>query len=233
MKASSFEKKDFCFNLRFPGQYYDSETGFYYNFHRYYMPEIGRYLRGDPAGGSGNYFYVNSNPVSFMDYSGLIPERPDVSCWIVCDWAHLPFEAGLVFHLLHCWLEWGPAKPGLATGNISWGMHGFDWRTRFSYSLIIGGAAWIMDRTDTGHGDRMGIFFYELPEDCCCRIVRNPPKPRRGLYMIGGTCNTSLSDYLKKVCPRVGYGSPPIEEGNMFGWGWWWGWSWRPVSYFF
>ena len=29
MKAGSFEKKDFCFNLRFPGQYYDSETGFF------------------------------------------------------------------------------------------------------------------------------------------------------------------------------------------------------------
>ncbi len=29
-------------NLRFPGQYFDSETGFYYNFNRYYMPEIGK-----------------------------------------------------------------------------------------------------------------------------------------------------------------------------------------------
>ena len=58
-------------NLRFPGQYYDSEIGFYYNFHRYYMPEVGRYLREDPAGGNGNYFYVNSNPVSFMDFTGL------------------------------------------------------------------------------------------------------------------------------------------------------------------
>ena len=35
------------------------------------MPEIGRYLREDPAGGSGNYIYVNSNPVSFVDYLGL------------------------------------------------------------------------------------------------------------------------------------------------------------------
>ncbi len=72
MKAGSFEKKDFCFNLRFPGQYYDSETGFYYNFHRYYMPEVGRYLRGDEVKGDDNlYFYVEDNPVSFWDIYGL------------------------------------------------------------------------------------------------------------------------------------------------------------------
>jgi len=29
-------------NLRFPGQYYDQETGLHYNYHRYYDPGIGR-----------------------------------------------------------------------------------------------------------------------------------------------------------------------------------------------
>jgi len=31
-------------NLRFPGQYFDSETGLHYNFHRFYDPEMGRYI---------------------------------------------------------------------------------------------------------------------------------------------------------------------------------------------
>ena len=35
-------------NLRFPGQYYDSETGMHYNHQRYYDPSSGRYLRPDP-----------------------------------------------------------------------------------------------------------------------------------------------------------------------------------------
>ncbi len=35
-------------NLRFPGQFYDSETGLHYNYHRYYNHSIGRYITADP-----------------------------------------------------------------------------------------------------------------------------------------------------------------------------------------
>ncbi|MBW2136220.1 MAG: RHS repeat protein, partial [Deltaproteobacteria bacterium] len=35
-------------NLRFPGQYYDQETGLHYNYHRYYDPHTGRYITPDP-----------------------------------------------------------------------------------------------------------------------------------------------------------------------------------------
>ena len=63
-------------NLRFPGQYYDSETGLHYNWYRYYEPEIGRYLRTDPIGFLGGdinlYRYVWSRPISFFDPWGLI-----------------------------------------------------------------------------------------------------------------------------------------------------------------
>jgi RHS repeat-associated protein len=43
----------FSFNLRFPGQYFDAETGYHYNYFRDYAPEIGRYVQADPIGISG------------------------------------------------------------------------------------------------------------------------------------------------------------------------------------
>jgi RHS repeat-associated protein len=64
-------------NLRFAGQYYDDESGLHYNWHRYYDPTTGRYLRTDPLGFMGGdanlYAYVWNDPVNWSDPSGLIP----------------------------------------------------------------------------------------------------------------------------------------------------------------
>jgi RHS repeat-associated protein len=60
-------------HLRFPGQHYDSETGFHYNGFRDYHPGIGRYLQADPIGlkGGMNVFaYALNNPVNWTDPSG-------------------------------------------------------------------------------------------------------------------------------------------------------------------
>lgn len=61
-------------SLRFPGQYYDVESGLYHNYHRDYDVFLGRYLQADPIGFFGGinlYIYGNSNPVNNIDPDGL------------------------------------------------------------------------------------------------------------------------------------------------------------------
>ena len=87
------------FNVRFPGQYYDQETGLHQNGFRTYDQNIGRYLTADPVGlsvGSGlvevtdgqviplspseqllvglnhPYAYVDNNAINFIDPLGLL-----------------------------------------------------------------------------------------------------------------------------------------------------------------
>ncbi|MFK4069391.1 polymorphic toxin type 30 domain-containing protein [Streptomyces sp. NPDC029674] len=66
--------------LRFPGQYYDPETGLHYNYFRHYDPETARYVTADPLGiepAPNPTSYVH-NPHTWADPLGLSPCPPRV-----------------------------------------------------------------------------------------------------------------------------------------------------------
>ncbi|WP_437914192.1 RHS repeat-associated core domain-containing protein [Sorangium sp. So ce302] len=59
--------------LRFPGQYADEETGLCYNRHRYYDPDIGRYISPDPVEIVRRYGFADNSPLNTVDLDGLQP----------------------------------------------------------------------------------------------------------------------------------------------------------------
>ncbi|GAB2490111.1 RHS repeat-associated core domain-containing protein [Arenimonas alkanexedens] len=64
----------YTFNLRYPGQYLDTETGLHYNYFRDYEPGTGRYVQSDPiglGGGITTFGYVSGSPFGRSDPYGL------------------------------------------------------------------------------------------------------------------------------------------------------------------
>jgi RHS repeat-associated protein len=60
-------------NLRFPGQYFQIETGYHYNHHRHYDPITGRYTQPDPLrfiDGPSVYAYAGNSPYMNVDREG-------------------------------------------------------------------------------------------------------------------------------------------------------------------
>jgi len=63
-------------DLRFPGQWFQAESGLHQNWMRDYDPTTGRYVEADPLGlvdGASVYGYVRQNPGRYVDPRGECP----------------------------------------------------------------------------------------------------------------------------------------------------------------
>ncbi|MBC9249131.1 hypothetical protein A9179_02455 [Pseudomonas alcaligenes] len=106
-------------NLRFPGQYYDSESGLHYNYFRDYDPQTGRYVESDPIGlngGLNTYAYVMGNPLGYSDRSGLAGETALAAwgTWVATDTA-IPEPSDFA------WPKWAVyGVGGAALGGLVW-----------------------------------------------------------------------------------------------------------------
>jgi RHS repeat-associated protein len=78
--------------LRFPGQYFDSESGQFHNYYRNYIPSLARYGQNDPiglGGGPNRIIYAEGDAVNGFDPYGL------AACQVL--FPNMPIDTGLGF----------------------------------------------------------------------------------------------------------------------------------------
>ncbi|OON75601.1 DUF6531 domain-containing protein [Streptomyces tsukubensis] len=159
--------------LRFPGQYYDPETGLHYNYFRHYDPETARYLTPDPLGlapAPNPATYVH-NPHTWVDYLGLAP-----SCDDFFPIYRTPKAKDAEYELLH-----GPNpanhQPGVDIGGglLSDGLMYFGERDV---------AATYMSPTGRSFAD--GMVRYDMHPDFLKEFAKSPYMRRYDLQGPGG-----------------------------------------------
>jgi RHS repeat-associated protein len=170
-------------NLRFPGQYFDVESGWNHNGFRDYLPNLGRYIQPDPLGGLGSgtnlYAYAWDNPLSFTD-----PLGRDV-------WLEGPSGSEPVGHLINV---------GDPNGNY------------YSYSFGVNGDPWLGGQVynDTSHGGEILPDYYlhtTLDEDARVKALLDAQLGNKAPYRPWRTCRNFSEGQFQKI-KGLGIGTP-------------------------
>jgi RHS repeat-associated protein len=93
--------RSLAYNLRFPGQYYQAETGLNQNVNRDYDPLIGKYIESDPMGieaGINTFTYARNYSIGLIDPDGLCPSVFDTGIAIRAIWRDKCILKGHVAH---------------------------------------------------------------------------------------------------------------------------------------
>ncbi len=211
------DNQQFVLNLRFPGQYFDWETGLHYNYFRDYDPSTGRYLQSDPIGlegGLNTYSYVSNKPLTGIDSLGLSDDfnpgfagDPIVNflCFrlgILCSSAPEPSPGGddanlglddLSFTARNC------------TCGISSSFFMFDIETLDPNSFFAGNMNF-----GTGDFDELMLPEAGLGFECCCEVDECGINFSNEISIGAGIAGSSINTTNNKRCFSLGSsrGSP-------------------------
>jgi RHS repeat-associated protein len=114
----------FALHLRFPGQYFDQESGLHYNYFRDYDPSIGRYVQSDPIGlkgGINTYTYALNQPARYVDPDGQNPALAGLCFIPAVGWVSCAAAAGGAVIVGGAWwlIQSAMPKPGASSGSSS------------------------------------------------------------------------------------------------------------------
>jgi RHS repeat-associated protein len=189
--------------LRFAGQYHDPETGWHYNWHRYYSPELGRYVTRDPIGLEGGlniYGYVGGNPEGFVDPEGLaaVCGYGDTTLTCACKTPTPVAQA-------NCQAAGGiPLFPHLIGAGVT--------------AVGVGAVILLNEGEDEGVDECPGADGDRTPHETDFvpgkpGIVKGPPitvDDAIGIVQGGGDVLAPDKDTAKEIATQAGGGSPPV-----------------------
>jgi RHS repeat-associated protein len=189
--------------LGFPGQYFDQETGNYYNYFRDYDPATGRYLQSDLIGlrgGINTYAYVLNNPIRLIDPLGLDVQE---CCQPIPEFGN---------NWMHCYIGHTSTPFGVRS---TIGLHGFD--TGFP------------NRGEVRRDADFDMSSYYDSENKVCGPVDPDPEDKKWKCVLGegnnypnpsyydapfGPNSNTFSSYCSKKCGVPA--SPAGQPGNTF-----------------
>ncbi len=201
--------------LRLPGQwddsYFDKTTigaDIYYNVHRWFEPQTGRYTRTDPLvlrpdPESNAFLYANANPLRFLDPLGLAAE---VCCRLLDN-----FFAGTIARQRHCYV--------IGDSGTKYGLYPED---RNGQSI---GVPRRNDPRDTGGRCESCEPECEDSNRDACLSQATDSYPVGGYSLFGPNSNTFAGTLARKCCKGGvpdGLGSAPgINDDPPAGSGGW------------
>ncbi len=199
---------------RFPGQYYDQETGLHYNYYRYYDPTTGRYVTPDPiglVGGINLFVYVRNDPTNNIDPLGLandplgLAELREILVLMLPDYLSVNINAGSI-------LGWSGQVALDRYGNLYVGLFGGTIGKSATVVSFSGTAGWLIDCGKRPSEDRLKDFLTKSSINY-------------GFGYLGGLNVTKTPGVGKAT--EIGYFTPQV--GSSYHYSWFWkntGWKW-------